>query len=87
MKKTFWFCLFFLGGILVGTVLSAVARDVSWLHWLCWGDSIGIGVPNPVSIDLSVIRMEFGFSLELDVARLLGIIGGLALYYRIGRKL
>jgi hypothetical protein len=87
MKKGFWFCLFFLGGILLGTVLAAVAREVSWLSWLTWGESIGIGVPSPVTVDLSVVVLTFGFSLKLDIARLIGILTAMIFYGKVGKRL
>lgn len=87
MKKTMIFLLFLLAGLIVGTVLTRVAEQVGFLGWLCWGDSIGFGYPEAVTLDLSVIQLNLGMHLELNVARLICLIGTMAAYLHWGRKL
>lgn len=87
MKRVLIFCLFLLAGLLLGTVLTQVASRVGFLRWLCWGDSIGFGWPTPATLDLSVIKISFGMSMELNIAKLLCIIAALAAYLGWGKKL
>lgn len=49
MKRALLLILYLFGGLLIGTLLTEIARNVSWLSWLCWGKSIGI---NSLSVDL-----------------------------------
>ena len=74
MKKVLIFSLFLLAGVLMGTVLTEVASRVSFLSWLCWGDSIGFGWPNPVTLDLSILKVSFGITMELNGAKLLTLL-------------
>ncbi len=87
MKKTLIFLMFLLAGLIMGTVLTKVASQVSFLNFLCWGDSIGFGYPEAVTLDLSVIRLNLGIYIELNVARLLCLIGAMAAYLRWGKRL
>lgn len=87
MKRTLIFLMFLLAGLIMGSVLTRVAADVSFLSWLCWGDSIGFGYPDAVTLDLSVIKLNLGLYIELNVARLICLIAAMAAYLRWGRKL
>lgn len=87
MKKVLIFSLFLLAGVLMGTVLTEVASRVSFLSWLCWGDSIGFGWPNPAMLDLSILKVSFGITMELNVAKLLCVIAALAAYLGWGKRL
>ena len=44
LKKTLLFLLFLLSGIILGTIITNLAQDVTFLKWLCWGDAIGVGL-------------------------------------------
>ena len=87
MKKTLIFLMFLLAGLIMGTVLTKIASQVNFLSWLCWGDAIGFGYPESVTLDLSVIKLNLGIYVELNVARLLCIIAAMAAYLRWGKKL
>ena len=87
MKKTLIFVLFLMAGLIMGAVLTQVAQQVSFLNWLCWGDSVGFGYPEAVTLDLSVIRLNLGMYVELNVARLICLAAALGAYLRWGRKL
>ncbi len=87
LKKTLLFLLFLLSGIILGTIITNLAQDVSFLKWLCWGDSIGVGYPNPVSIDLAIVKLNFGFVLEVNIAKLLCIISSILIYAKVARKI
>ena len=87
MKKTLIFLLFFFAGLIMGAVLTRVAQQVGFLNWLCWGDSVGFGYPEAVTLNLSVIRLNLGMYVELNVARLICLAAALGAYLRWGRKL
>lgn len=87
LKRTLLFLLFLLAGIILGTIVTNLAQEVSFLKWLCWGDAIGIGYPNPVSIDLAIVKLSFGFVLEVNLAKLICIIGSILIYAKVARKI
>ncbi len=85
MKKTLVFLLFFLMGIFLGTVLTEIASQVSFLSFLTWGKTIGFGDPNPLVLDLSVIKLTLGFTFQINLAILLCLIGSLIFYAKVGK--
>ena len=69
-KKTFMFILFLIMGILIGSVIAMLCKNVSFLSWLALGETIGVGIPDPISIDLAIVTLAFGFSININVAYL-----------------
>ena len=80
MKKDFMFFFYLIAGIVVGSLISAVAQDVTWLSWLSFGTTIGFGAETPAVLDLTVLRVAFGFSFSLTVAHILTIGAAMAIY-------
>ncbi len=86
-KKTFVFALFFLTGITLGTLLSEVVSNVPFLSWLNIGQEIGLGIPNPLTLDLSVIKLSFGFAVNINIIKMICIIFCLWLYKNFSKGL
>ncbi len=81
MKKNFMFFFYLISGIIIGSLLAAIAANISWLSWLAFGTTIGFGANAPVLLDLSVLRVWFGFSFTLTVAHVIAIGLAMALYH------
>lgn len=86
-KKTFVFLLFFLTGITLGALLSNLTQKVGFLSWLNLGQAIGIGYPNPITLDLSVIKVSFGFQVDINIIKMLCIILSLWFYKKFAKGL
>ena len=84
MKRAPLLTLYLFGGLLIGTLLTEIARNVSWLSWLCWGKSIGI---NSLSVDLSVVQFNFGITISMNVAVLICLIIAVVLYVKTAGKI
>lgn len=69
-KKTIAFIFFLLAGFVVGSVVAILCEQVSWLAWLSWSRTIGIGSGAPVVLDLVVATLTFGFSLNVSIAQI-----------------
>lgn len=87
MKKTVILLLFLMGGLIIGSLLTYLGESVYLLRWLTLGDAIGFGYPQAVTLDLSVVRINLGIYLELNVAQMIGLIAAMAGYLLWGRKL
>lgn len=68
-------------GIVLGTFVSHICKDVNLLSWLAFG--IDFGLESPLILDLSVIRLTLGISVNLTLATVIFIILSLI----IGRAL
>lgn len=84
-KKGLVFVLFLFMGIFLGGVLTEIAQNVEFLHFLTWGKSIGVGSATPITLDLSVIQLTFGFTIQMNLAILLCVIGSLLFYQKVGK--
>ena len=84
-KRNFLFIFYLISGIVIGSLLAVVTANVSWLSWLGFGTTIGFGAENPAILDLSVLKIAFGFSFSLTVAHILSIGTALALYFKFRR--
>lgn len=80
MNKS-WYVLFLsCAGIVIGSLISSLTKAVSWLSFLSYG--LKFGLQNPVVLDLGVLQLTIGFSIDLTIAVILMV--GLSLF--IGLK-
>lgn len=79
MKKSNFLLLFF---ILVGAILGGIIGEVFgvYLPLLNYGKSIGL---EPSTIDLSLIKFTFGFTMKLNLAGILGIFIAILTFKRL----
>ena len=80
LKRTFLLWFFILAGIVLGAMLAAVCKNVSFLSWLSHDQSIGFNADAPFVLDLSVIKLSFGFSMGISVAQIFTIAAAIFLY-------
>lgn len=78
MKKTVVLVFYLLAGVVLGGMLASLCGQVPFLEWLAYSGSIGISPDAPFVLDLSVLRLTFGFSMGISVAQVLTV--GLALF-------
>ena len=85
LKRTFLLWFFILAGIVLGAMLAAVCKNVSFLSWLSYGQTFGIGLSSPLTVDLGVFTLSFGVGLTLNVAVIICIIVSMVLYGTVYR--
>lgn len=85
MKKGFWLNLFLLCvGVVTGTLAASMCKNVPFLSWLAYGMSFGMA--KPATVDLQVITVTFGITLNLSIAVILFIALAVLLGNLIARK-
>lgn len=81
-EKNFWILLIFiLAGIVIGGLLGDLASKISWLWWLGFGQDFGL--ESPVVLDLSILKITFGFMIKINIASIIGIAIALFVYREI----
>ena len=81
-EKNIWvFIVFLLSGIVVGGLLGVLAEKVSWLWWLGYGEKFGL--TDPISLDLSVLKITFGLWIKINIASILGMVLAIFIYRKI----
>lgn len=85
MKKKNVFLLIFLiaAAVVLGGLVSSLTKDVSWLNWLTYGQTIGIDTANPFVLNLVIVKLSFGFEFTVNVLQILLVGGALLIYRRI----
>lgn len=70
-KKTIAFIFFLLAGAILGAFISYVCDGKGFLDWLAWGKSVG--VTNPVTLDLMIVKFTIGFIIDVTIAQIFTI--------------
>ena len=73
MKRGFLLCFYLVAGIGLGAMLASLCRNVPFLSWLAYTQSIGFSPDAPFVLDLSVFKLTFGFSFGVNVAQIFTI--------------
>ena len=78
-RKNNWTLLvILLCGIVLGGFLGQLASNVSFLHWLAYGNTFGL--TSPVVLDLGVLVLTFGLTININIASIIGLIIGIIIY-------
>ncbi len=70
-----------LAGIVVGSLLGNVLGKVSSLSWLSYG--LNLGTPSPWQLNLGVMTLTFGISVNFTIASIIGVILGIIAYKKL----
>ena len=77
--KSFWILLIFiLSGLVIGGLLGDLAANVNGLWWLSFGQEFGLS--QPLVLDLSVLKITFGFTININMASIIGMAIALFIY-------
>lgn len=84
-KDSLVLLLLMLAGVVLGGFLGYLARDISWLSWLNYGQTFGLTGPNgsALILDLGVLVLQFGLQIKITIASILGIVLAFFLYRRV----
>ncbi len=81
-EKNFWVLLvFILCGLVIGGLLGEVAKQVSWLSWMGFGQSFGL--ENPLTLNLGVLTITFAMMITINIASIIGIAIAIFIYRKI----
>ena len=75
MRRALLGIFYTVAAVIVGALAAAIAANVPFLSWLAFGKSIGLPVDTPMVLDLSVVKVAFGFEVGVTVAHILAFIG------------
>lgn len=78
--------LLILAGMVVGSFIGHLVREVDVLSWLNYGIDFSIGNPegsNVVGLDLGALAIYFGFRIRITIASVLGAIVSVFIYKKI----
>lgn len=79
-KNTLLLLFFLLAGIVLGGMLASVCANVGVLKWMSYAGTIGFNPDSPMVLDLSIVKLTFGFSMTVSVAQVITISIAIVLY-------
>ena len=80
--RSIWLLLvFILSGLVIGGLLGELSKSVDWLWWLSYGDELGL--TSPLTLDLSVINIQFKFTMRINIASIIGVAIAIFIYRRL----
>ncbi|MBP3618184.1 MAG: DUF4321 domain-containing protein [Lachnospiraceae bacterium] len=77
--------LLMLCGVVIGSFLGLLTKDISWLSWLDYGMTFGIGTggEGALVLNLGVISLTFGLSIKISIASIIGVVIAFLIYRRL----
>lgn len=77
-RNTLSFLLVLLVGLVLGGILGELLKDV--VPILAYGKSIGF---QPVTVDLSVIKLTLGLTMQVNLAAIIGIVAAVFIFKKL----
>jgi len=84
--KTWVLLLLLLCGVVIGSFLGALTKDISWLSWLDYGMTFGIGTDAGTGafvLNLGVIVLTFGLTIKISIASIIGVVIAFLIYRKL----
>ncbi|MBO4996686.1 MAG: DUF4321 domain-containing protein [Lachnospira sp.] len=78
-RKNSWaLFLLLLAGIVLGSFIGYLSQSVSFLSWLSYGKTFGL--ESPVVLNLGVLVLTFGLTIDINIASIIGVIIAIIIY-------
>ena len=82
--KAWVLLLLLLCGVVIGGFLGYLTRDISWLSWLDYGMTFGIGTDGgSFVLNLGVLVIPFGLSIKISIASIIGVVIAFLVYRKL----
>jgi hypothetical protein len=77
--------LLLLAGVVLGGFLGYLAKDISWLSWLNYGQTFGLtgADGSAMVLNLGVLTLQFGLQIKITIASIIGIVVAFFLYRKL----
>ena len=85
-KNNWALFLLILSGLVVGSFLGHLVKDIAVLSWLNYGMDFAIGDTNTgdiIALDLGVIVVQFGIRIKITIASVIGAVASIIIYKKI----
>lgn len=82
-KETILLIFMIIAGFIIGGLAAKLCSGVPVMQWLSYGTQIGLDAGKPAVIDLAIIKLAFGFEMNLNVGEVIGILLGLLLFKKL----
>lgn len=80
--RIFFLVALIISAVVLGGLFANLCQDVSFLSWLNYEKSIGLSIDNPAVINLSVIKIVFGFELGINISQVIFLLASVYIYQK-----
>ena len=80
-KRGWILALLILAGIVIGSLIGDLAKNISWLWWLSFGKDFGI--ETPLTLNLGVIILTFACMVKINIASIFGVLIAIFAYRKL----
>ena len=78
--KNYWaLVLLILVGVVLGGFIGELASNVSFLHWLSYGQTFGLS--SPLVLDLGILVITFGLTIKITISGIIGVFIAIVIYH------
>ena len=77
-KNTWVLIIFICAGLVIGGLIGQLSAQVDWLSWLAFGQEFGLS--QPLVLDLNFLKITFGFTININMASIIGMAIALFIY-------
>ena len=81
LRGNFTLLVLMIAGIVVGSLLGNVLGQIDSLSWLTYG--LNIGTPSPWQLNLGVMTLTFGISVNFTIASIIGVVIAILVYKKL----
>ncbi len=84
-KNSIVLLILILAGVVLGGFIGHLARDISWLAWLNYGQTFGFtgSGGSALVLDLGVLVLQFGLQIKITIASIIGIVLAFFIYHKL----
>lgn len=84
-KNAIVLLILILAGVVLGGFIGHLARDISWLAWLNYGQTFGFtgSGGSALVLDLGVLVLQFGLQIKITIASIIGIVLAFFIYHKL----
>jgi len=82
-KKSWLLFLLLLSGVVIGSFLGYVTRDISWLSWLDYGKSFSLGNAAGTLVDIGILTLTLCITIKISIASILGVVIAFLIYRKL----
>lgn len=83
-SKILAFLFFLLAGIVTGTVIGKLCAGTT-LSFLSYTMSVGLSTDQPALLDLIILKLCFGFEMNINVSQILCTAAALLIYSKTSK--
>lgn len=73
--------LLLLTGIVLGGFIGWLAKDVTYLSWLNYGQQFGFS--EPFHLNLGILKITFGLTIKITMSSIIGVVLAIIVYKKI----